>query len=79
MDSLLTEYELMVLDGSERALRAMLGRERAERIEAQEKIERLERELKRLMADLERERQRFVEVGAKILQGPLFSEDRVPQ
>ena len=52
MDSLLAEFELMIFDGSERALRAMLGRERAERIEAQEKAQRLERE--RLVAVLER-------------------------
>lgn len=67
MDSLLTELELPIFfDGSERALRAMLGRERAGRIEAQEKAERLERELGRLVADLERERQRLAELGAKI-------------
>jgi hypothetical protein len=79
MDSPLTEIELMIWDGSERALRAMLGRERAERIEAQEKVERLERELERLVADLERERQRFAELGAKILREPGFSGGRVLQ
>jgi len=68
MDSLLTEFELMIWDGSEGALRAMLGRERAERIEAQEKAERLERELKQLVAELEHERQRSGELEAKILR-----------
>lgn len=67
MDSLLTQFEMMTFDWSERALRAMLGRECAERIEAQEKVEQLEQELKRLMADLERERQRSAELEAKIL------------
>ena len=50
MDPLLTELELAALDGREHALRAMVERERAERIEAQEKAKRLERELKLLRA-----------------------------
>lgn len=58
MDPRLTDLEPTTLEGSERTLRAMLGRERAERIRAQQKAERLERELKRLVADLERERQK---------------------
>ena len=62
---LTTDFEPMIFDQSERALRAMLGRERAERIEAQEKAEWLERKLKRLVADLERERQRSAELQAK--------------
>jgi hypothetical protein len=80
MDYLLTESELMIFDGgSERTLRAMLGREFAERIEAQEKAKRLERDLERVVADLERERQRIAELETKILREPRVSEGRVPR
>jgi hypothetical protein len=66
MDPLLTEPELASRDGREHALRAMVERERAERIEAQERAKRaqerakrLERKLKLLDADRrDRERQR---------------------
>ena len=50
MDSLLKELELANLEGREHALRAMVERERAERIEAQEKAKQLEQELKLLRA-----------------------------
>ena len=71
MDPLLTqELEITALDGSERTLRAMLGRERAERIEAQEKAEQLERKLQRLGADLDRERRRSARLSARLLQEP---------
>jgi hypothetical protein len=71
MDPLLTqELEITALDGSERTLRAMLGRERAERIEAQEKAEQLERKLRRLGADLDRERRRSARLSARLLQEP---------
>jgi hypothetical protein len=76
MDSLLTqELEIRALDGNERTLRAMLGRERAERTEAQEKAERLERKLQRLRADLDRERRRSAGLRAKLLQEPRVSEE----
>jgi hypothetical protein len=76
MDPLLTqELEIRALDGSERTLRAMLGRERAERIEAQEKAEQLERKLQRLEADLDRERRRSAGLRAKLLQEPQVSEE----
>jgi hypothetical protein len=59
MDPLLTELELAPRDGREHALRAMVERERAERIKAQERAKRLERKLKLLDADRrDRERQR---------------------
>jgi hypothetical protein len=76
MDPLLTEeLELTTLDGSERTLRAMLGRERAERIEAQEKAKQLERKLQRLGADLDRERRRSAGMRARLLQKPRVSEE----
>ena len=50
MDPLLKELELATLDDREHALRAMIERERAQRIEAQEKAKRLERELQLLRA-----------------------------
>ena len=50
MDPLLKEWELATLDGREHALRAMIERERAQRIEAQERAKRLERKLKLLGA-----------------------------
>ena len=76
VDPLLTEeLELTALDENERTLRAMLGRERAERIEAQEKAEQLERKLQRLGADLDRERRRSAGLRAKHLQEPRVSED----
>ena len=58
MDPLLTELELATLDGREHALRAMVERERAQRIEAQEKAKRLERKVKLLEAARDRECQR---------------------
>ena len=76
MDPLLTqELEFRALDGSERTLRAMLGRERAERIEAQEKAEQLERKLQRLRVDLDLERRRSAELRAELLQEPRVSEE----
>ncbi len=76
MDPLLTEeLELTALEGSERTLRAMLGRERAERIEAQEKAKQLERKLQRLGADLDRERRRSAGLRARLLQKPRVSEE----
>ena len=76
MDSLLTqELEIRALDGNERTLRAMLGRERAERIEAQEKAEQLERKLQRLRADLDRECRRSAGLRVKLLPEPRVSEE----
>ncbi len=56
MDPLLTDLELAPLDGREHALRAMVERERAQRIEAQERAKRLERKLKLLDAGRDPER-----------------------
>jgi hypothetical protein len=58
MDPLLTDLELAPLDGREHALRAMVERERAQRIEAQERAKRLERKLKLLDAERDPERHR---------------------
>ena len=58
MDPLLKELELATLEDREHALRAMVERERAQRIEAQEKAKQLERKLKLLGAERDRERQR---------------------
>jgi hypothetical protein len=57
-DPLLTELELATLEDREHALRAMVERERAQRIEAQERAKQLERKLKLLGAERDREHQR---------------------
>jgi hypothetical protein len=76
MDPLLTEeLELTALDENERTLRAMLGREREERIEAQEKAEQLERKLQRLGTELDRERRKSAGLRARLLQEPRVSEE----
>jgi len=75
MEHRLTESELTTSEESERTLRAMLGRERAERIEAQEKAEQLERKLKRLLADLERERQRSAGLRSALVGESQASEN----
>jgi hypothetical protein len=57
-DPLLTELELAPLDRREQALRAMVERERAQRIEAQERARHLEHKLKLLEAERDTERRR---------------------
>ena len=73
MDPLLTQPELQSLGGSEDALRDMLMRERAERLEAQEQAKRLGQKLERLAVELESERRKSAGLRAKLRREPWLS------
>ena len=73
MDPLLTEPELQSLGGSEDALRALLMRERTQRLEAQEQAKQLQQKLERLAADLESERHKTARLRAKLRREPWLS------
>ena len=73
MDLLLAEPDLASLDGSEDALRALLMRERAERLEGKEQSKQLQQKLERLAAELESERQKNARLRAKLRREPWLS------